>query len=540
MSRLFRISLMLAIFFGAEKILGFVRQLLIARQFGLSPELDAFNAANNIPELIFILISGGALAMALIPVLSEHLQKGSRQVMWDLFSRVANLVFLLTALLSIGIALLAEPLVGWELGIAPGFDEPQKELVADLMRLNLIATLLLSLSGLVIAGLQANQHFLLPAIAPSMYDFGTLFGVLILAPESGYQIGPLTLPAFGMGVHGLVYGVILGTALYLGILIPGLVRYQFRWVPVINLNHPGVKQVLVVMGPRVATVFFIQLTFLAQDNVASRLPTGAIVILVYGWLIMQVPETLIGTAIGTALLPTLSEQIARHEREKFFESLHQAIRAILGLALPGAALLAVVIRPLAEIFNFDAAGTELLVWTARAFLLGLAGHALLEVAARAFYAQQDARTPLLSAAMMAGVFIISAILLAPVLGVPGIALANSIAFTLQAMVLLYLLNRKSPGLLRIGGSFVRLTTVSAGAALLVYGLMHLPLPSIPLAIGAFTIGGLSAFPFLWPEMKVLVKLGGEGLSEQLPVIGDQLSGNELSGDQEKEGGEERD
>ncbi|MFU8773548.1 MAG: lipid II flippase MurJ, partial [Anaerolineales bacterium] len=181
MNHVARSSLIIAIFFGVDKALGFIRQVLIARQFDLSRELDAFNAANNLPELIFVLISGGALAMAFIPVLSEYLEKGGRTLAWDLFSRIANLVFLLTAILSIVIAIFSEQLVSWQIGIAPGFDVEQRALVADLMRLNLIATLIFSMSGLIIASLQANQHFLLPAMAPAMYDIGMLVGVLILA-----------------------------------------------------------------------------------------------------------------------------------------------------------------------------------------------------------------------------------------------------------------------------------------------------------------------------------------------------------------------
>ena len=117
------------------------------------------------------------------------------------------------------------------------------------------------MAGLVIAGLQANQHFLLPAIAPSMYDIGALIGILILVPDTGVQVGPVTLPAMGLGIHGLVYGTILGAALFLGIQIPGLVKYKFRWSPKINLRHPGVQKVLVMMGPRILTMFFIQTIF---------------------------------------------------------------------------------------------------------------------------------------------------------------------------------------------------------------------------------------------------------------------------------------
>ena len=291
MRHIARSTLIISVFFGLEKVLGLARQLIISRTFSNSVNLlDTFNAANNIPDMLFALISGGSLAMALIPVLSETLETEGRSHAWDIFSRIANLVFLVTAGLSILVVIFANQLVQWNLGIAPGFNLDQQLLVADLMRLNLIATLIFSMAGLVIAGLQANQHFLLPAIAPSMYDIGALIGILILVPETGIQVGPITLPALGLGIHGLVYGTILGAAMFLGIQIPGLVKYKFRWSPKINLKHPGVQKVLILMGPRVITMFFIQTIFIAQDNLASRLTEGTVAALVYGWLFMQVPE----------------------------------------------------------------------------------------------------------------------------------------------------------------------------------------------------------------------------------------------------------
>ena len=487
-------------------MLGFVRQLMIARQFGLSPELDAFNAANNIPDLIFALISGGALAVAFIPVLSEHLSKGGRGALWDVFSRVANLVFLVTAGLSITVALLADRLVGWRLGIAPGFTTDQQVLVVELMRLNLIATLLFSLSGLTIAGLQANKHFFLPALAPSMYDIGALFGVVILAPETGYQIGPLTLPALGMGIYGLVYGTILGAALFFAVQIPGLVRYQFRWSPKINLKNPGVRQVLALMGPRVLTMFFIQIIFLVQDNIASRLATGSVTALVYGWLFMQVPETLIGTAIATVLLPMISEQIAQKREDAFRVTLHHTIRVLLALTIPSAVLLSMVIRPVVGILDFDNNGTNMVVWVTRMFLVGMVGHALLETASRSFYAQQDARTPLITAGGNTLLFILLAVLLGFRLGAPGIALANSLAYSSQALVLLLLLNRKHKGILNVSGTLLRVGLGSLAGALLVYALLLLPLPALPLAVIALAAGGLLVLPFILPEIKLLINL----------------------------------
>ena len=286
LSLIARSSIIIAVFFGLDKILGFVRQVLIARQFGLSYEIDAFNAANNIPDLLSALISGGALGVALIPVISEYLQLKGRPSAWDLFSRILNLAFLVTAGISALIILFAAPLV--HSVIAPGFPPEQQALTISLMRWDLIAIIIFSISGLVMAGLQANQHFLLPAMAPGMYNIGQIFGVLILAPAVGYSFGGITLPAFGLGIYGLVYGVIIGSLLHLLIQVPALIHYKFRWTPAINLRDPGVQQVLRLLGPRVLTMFFLQIFFIARDNLASGLGEGSVTALNYGWFIMQV------------------------------------------------------------------------------------------------------------------------------------------------------------------------------------------------------------------------------------------------------------
>ena len=507
MSHIARSALIIAVFFGMEKLLGFVRQLLIARQFGLSEGLDVFNAANNLPDLIFGLISGGALAIAFIPVLSEYLDQKGRPEMWDLFSRVANLLFLVTLGVSIVVALFATQLVSWNLGIAPGFTPDQQSQVVDLMRINLIATLLFSISGLVIAGLQANQHFLLPALARSMYDVGTLIGVIFLAPSTGYQIGPITLPALGLGVYGLAYGTVIGAVLFLAVQLPGLVLYRFRWVAAINIRHPGVQKVLRVMVPRIGSMFFVYLVLIyIPDNIASRLITGSVTALVFGWLFMQVPETLIGTAIGTALLPTISGQYARDEGSVFSSSLNTGLRVILAFTLPVAVLIALGIEPLVALLGFDQAGTELVAWTTRAFLLGLTGHAVLEIAARGFYAQQDAITPLWASALMAALYTVMAIWWAGWLGAIGIALANSVAFTLQSLLLWYLLNRRYPGVTRVGRTLLRALAASATAALVVILLMQLPFSNIVVSLGALLLGGLAALPFIWPEIKLLLRM----------------------------------
>jgi putative peptidoglycan lipid II flippase len=506
-SRFARSTLIVAFFFGLEKLLGFMRQILIARQFGLSPALDAFNAANNLPDLLFALISGGALGIAFIPVLTETLQKQDRRAAWDLFSRIANLVFLVTAGLAVVLALLAVPLV--HRVVTPGFSLEQQQLVVTIMRLDLVATVIFSLAGLVIAGLQSNQHFLLPAIAPSMYDIGMLFGVIILAPETGYQVGPITLPAFGMGVTGLAYGSILGALMFLLIQLPGLIKFKFRWTPAIDLHHPGVRKVLSLMGPRILTVFFLNVIYnIAPDNIASWLAPGSVSALVYGWLFMQVPETLIGTAIGTVLLPTISEQVAREQLEAFRGALNRAARIILALTIPCTVLVAVGVRPLVGLLGFDQAGTEMVVWATRGFLIGLIGLSLAEIAVRAFYAQQNALVPLGASFLTMVGFILLAIVLGSVLGAPGIAMANGLAFSGEALLLWWLLNRRFRGIVDVRSTLVRVIPVSLVSGLLVFGLLQCspPIPGVIFAVLVMGVGGLLVLPFILPEIKLLTKM----------------------------------
>ncbi len=231
---------------------------IISRQYADSVQLlDTFNAANNLPDVLFALISGGALAMAFIPLMSEYLTTKGRAAAWDLFSRVANLAFVVTGSIALLVAIFAEPIVNAEIGIAPGFGAEQRQLLAELMRLNLVGTVIFSISGLVMASLQANQHFLLPAMAPIMYNVGQIFGAIFLVPR--------------FGIYGLVYGVILGAVLHLLIQIPALFRYEFKWTPALDLRHTGLIEALKLLGPRLLTMFGIQLIVIARDNIASWL-----------------------------------------------------------------------------------------------------------------------------------------------------------------------------------------------------------------------------------------------------------------------------
>ncbi|MEW6092772.1 MAG: lipid II flippase MurJ, partial [Chloroflexota bacterium] len=453
LTHLTRTSILIAVFFTFDKALAFVKSMLFNRIVGLEG-MGIFGASNNIPDYLSALLSGGALGMAFIPVLREYLDRQGRPAAWDLFARVVNLAFIITAVVSVIIITLAEPLVRYV--IVPHFTPEKQALTASLMRLDLLAILLFSISGLVMSGLQANKHFFLPALAPIFYNLGQIFGVTILTPAEGLTFGPITLPAFGLGLFGMVYGVIIGAALHLLIQVPGLIRYQFRWRPVIGLKTPGVMRVLILLWPRVLTMACIQGYYVARDNLGSRFGEAGVGALNLGWTIQQVPETVIGTAIAIALLPTLSEFINSGQVDTFRETVNRALRVMLALSLPAAALLAVGVRPLAEaFFGFAPSQLDLVTWCTWAFLLGLLGDSWLETAVRSFYANQNTRTPLAAAFAQVVAFVLLAWLLSRWIGLPGIPLAAAITFTTQAVVLLSLLNRKFPGLLDLRGTLPR-------------------------------------------------------------------------------------
>ena len=496
LSFLTRTSLLLGFFFTLDKVLAFARSIIIARTFHLSFELDAFNVANNLPDLLFALISGGALAMAFIPVLSSTLTLKGRQAAWDLFSRVANLAFIVTASAAVIIAIFSEQIVRSQIGIAPGFDPQKQSLIADLMRLNLIATLIFSISGLVMASLQANQHFLFPALAPTLYNVGQIFGALVLVPR--------------FGVHGLVYGVIIGSVLHLAIQIPALIKYQFHWTPSIKID-PAVTEALRIVGPRLLTMFLIQLMFIARDNFASRLgQVGAISSLTYGWMIMQVPETLLGTAIATALLPTLSELAARGDWVGFRLTIEKALQVLVALTLPAAAIISAGIQPLVRAaFGFDEAGTNLLTWTTRVYMLTLCGYAIQEIAARSFYARKEAWYPFFGVAVRMAIYIpvaLTALTVFHSIGAPAIAFAE-LSLTAESALLFIWLSGKMHEPLKIDGAVFKglaAALLGGGAA---YSLaIFLPGGAVLTAIIGMLIGTAIALVIVRSEVRLLFNL----------------------------------
>jgi putative peptidoglycan lipid II flippase len=450
-----RAALLVMSLLAVSKVVGVIDDLVKARVFGTSADLDAFIAAGSLPELLNTVISGGALAAPFIPVLAGYLSRDDPQGAWRLSSSVLNLAFLSTAALAAAAAFLAPWLVRHL--IAPGFAPDQQALTAGLMRLTLLATLIFAVSGVVMSILHAHQHFLLPALAPILYNLGIIAGAVFLARP--------------LGVWGLGLGAVGGAAMHLLVQAPGLVRYRARWRPTLGLRDPGLRRVLRLMGPRVLTLGVVQLNVLVAVRLASDLSAGSVSALNYGWRLMQMPETIIGTAIATAVFPTLSEMAARGRVAELRELLSAALRVVLVVGLPATLGLALLGRPLIELLfrggEFGGASTGAVLAALSGYAVGLVGHAALEVTARAFFARQDTRTPLLVAVLGMIVTVALSLALRGPLNHTGLALANSLGVTAEVGLLLWLARRPLGGVdgPRLRHTFVRAALSTAGMGL---------------------------------------------------------------------------
>jgi putative peptidoglycan lipid II flippase len=266
------------------------------------------------------------------------------------------------------------------------------------------------------------------------------------------------------------------------------------------------------MGPRVISIFFIQLTFLVRDNLASRLQQGAVSALTYGWMIQQVPETLIGTAIGTALLPTLAEMVAAQETSRFKETIERAIKVLIAITIPIAVIAALGLRPFLEVvFKLPAEQTDLLLWVTRGYLVGLLGQSVLETIVRSFYARQNAIFPMIGSFINLVIYIGLGSYLINAMGAVGISLTDSIAFTIQPLFLILILGRQLKSSISMGwtplkGMFAGLAAAAVMTGFSAVTQQYIHLPGLAAGVINVILGLAVSIPFVWKEARLLIKL----------------------------------
>ena len=455
-------SVILTVAALASRLLGWVRLLVIGSQFGASRELDAYFAAFRIPDAIFQLVVAGALSEALIPVFQGYRARGQDEEAWRLASSIINLVLIALAGLSLLMAIFAPILVPV---VAPGFDAPTTELAIRMTRVMLLSPVLIGMGAVVSGILNSYQQFTVPAIAPLLYNVAIIVAAIFLAPV--------------MGVEGLAVGVAVGSLAHLAIQLPALARVGQRYDLTIGLGHPGVRKVAWLMGPRMLGLAAGQLNFLVSTVLASGLPEGSLTAYNYAFQLSQIPVGVIGVSIAVALFPTLSHDAALGHLGRIRAQVSNAVRVLVFIAAPLIAVTIVLRDPLTAVFyQYGAFGADATARTASTlafFALGLGGHIVVHVLARAFYAMQDTRTPVAWAVVAVGINVPLMLLLVGPLGVEGLALALSISAVIEVIGLLSSLHRRidsvdAGGILRSVG---RAAVGAAAAALLMLGGLNL-------------------------------------------------------------------
>ena len=503
-------TIMLA--FALSNLIGLARQILISRAFGTDRAIDAFYAASTYPNLIFNLVAGGALSSAFIPTFTTLLAKNERASAWKLASSICNLVLFVLSLVSIISAFLAPQIIRYIL--APNFPPDQQALASSLLRILLISPAIFGVSGLLMGILNAHQRFLLPALAPSMYWIGMIFGLIFLIPS--------------MGVFGLAWGAVLGACLHLVVQIPDLLKLPTRvYLPTFGLSDQSVREVGRLMVPRLLGVSIVQLNFVVNVIIASGFSEGSLSAIYYAWQVMTVPQVVIAQAIAIAALPTFSAQAARGDTQEMRSSLAATLRGVLFLSLPASLGLILLRQPLIALLfqhrSFDAHSTDLVAWALLWYAAGLVGHNFVEILSRAFYALHDTKTPVFvgAGAMTLNVVFSFAFsdLFARIGWQPhgGLALANSLATAMEMTLLFILMRRRLKGLegKDILRGFIQAASGTAVMSLILLYWSNIQSSVWIIGLGGVALGGIVYGVSLWMmKVKELASLA-QGIARRI-------------------------
>ncbi len=502
-------TVMIAIVFG--QVMSLLRSMLVARAFPIG-ELDAFYAANRVSETLFTLIAAGALGSAFLPTFTGFLVKGDKPAAWQLAASMANLVTLALSLLALMAAWFAPQIVRYLL--APGlcYNLTLYHLTIDLLRIQLISAVLFGLGGLVVSILNAHQVFFIPQLTASMYQLGQIFGVLALARR--------------LGIYGLAWGVVIGAALYLFIQIPTLLKLKplaaRPWS--LGFENPAVWQVITLMGPRVLGAGVVQLNFWVNAWLASQMTTGSYTGLVYGFALMLMAQAAIAQSVAIAVMPTFSAQFALGKVDEMRQALASALRGMLLFAVPASLGLMLLRQPIVAMLyqrgEFTATSTEMVAWALLWYAAGMIGHSVMEVLTRAFYAQQDTKTPVTIGAIAMGLNIGFSFAFSAWfrqmgwMAHGGLALANSLATALEAAALFAVLRRRLNGLegraLLDGGLRIGAAALGMVFALMVWNQVTGSLNPWLSGLGGVAVGGgvyaLGAVILKIPEIQSVILL----------------------------------
>jgi putative peptidoglycan lipid II flippase len=475
---------------GISRGLGLVRDIVIAHLFGAGAAFDAYTIAFTIPHMLRRLLAEGALSSAFVPVYTETLAKhGQLQANRFASNLISVGLFFFPFLVIIGI-LTAPYYIPF---LADGFAGEKLALTIDLTRVTFAFIAFVGIAAIFMGILNSHKNFFAPALAPMAFNLGIILSAVGLSSL-------LTTP-----IYSLALGVLVGGFGMLVFQLPSLHK-KFQYHFVIDFNDGALRKLFFMMIPAIVGLAIFQINVLVDNKLASRLGDGAISALQYAIRLFQLPLGIFAVAVASAILPRLSEQMARRDSQALSETLQRGLKLAAFIVLPAMAGLLVMgapaIRLLFEHGEFTAEDTHLTFYVLACFVPGLVGYGLAQVMTRAFYAMQDTKTPMLAGALTVGVNVaLNYILIGP-MGVGGLALATSIAGLFNLVLLFVILERRlHVTLLKpLFGDLAKMTLSAVLMGALTYGLYlgletklssELWLVGLPVAFGILVYFGLA-------------------------------------------------
>lgn len=462
-----------------SRILGFLRETLIAGFYGQSGTTDAYNAAFILPDLLYWLLVGGVISAAFIPVFSEYIAKGKEEEGWRVVSSVVNLIFLTLGVL-IFIGLLFTP--QFLRLMVPGFEKIGNiDLAIKLTRILLIQPLFMAISGLIMGVLNSYKIFWPSALGTVLYNACIIFFGTILAN-----------PAEPNSISGFAVGVVVGAFASFAVQIPALRKVGVRYYPIIDWRHPGVRRIGALAVPIIISYSLNQIQVAVNNNFGSSLLPGSITAVWYSYRLFQLPVGIFALAIAVATFPTMTEQAALKQWDKLRQTVSSSIRTVIFITLPISVGMIVLRYPLIRVLfqhgHFTAQDTATMAIPLFYFAVGISSQSVIQILPRAFYALQDTWTPVILGVIAMAVNVLAMVLLIGPLAHGGLAFATTIAAFVNMILLLYVLRRR---LKRIDGWSMFWTSVkSLVASLFMAGVIWVWSEWLTSVIGIHMLGSL--------------------------------------------------
>ena len=439
-----------------SSLLGFFRDRLLNSAYmpsengalaGYPVGLDAYTAAFMVPDFMFAVLVSGALSVTFIPVFNERWVKGNKQSAWQISSSMINFMALITMAASVLIIIFADPLMKYL--IAPGLSESGHALAVSMMQVIAVNPFIFAVAAVIASIQQAVGRFMFCALAPMLYNVGIIVGTVWFTGGVnlfGWQI-------FDGGIMGVALGVVLGSFLQLIVSAVGLAGLGFDYNFKIYWRNKGFRKVLSLLPARSVDQGMDYVVSLVEVNLASRLADGTVRAYQQALTLHMMPINLIGVAISNAAFPQLTEHLGEGRNDLFQKDLRSLLRIIFWMALP---VSVVIFFTRGYVVHFIRnGGNQLIAGILGCLVVAILFRTIYHMAARAFYARQDTKTPLYISIFSITLNIILAIVLSMVLkmGAYGLAWAQSTVAVLEVVVLLAVMNRQMPKLFDM--TFVR-------------------------------------------------------------------------------------